>query len=320
MHSARYLLAAVLVGLLIALAAAPASASDGFSTQPRAVHPSPATRPTLVALRAGRHDSFDRVVFQFDGPLPSYSVRYVPEVIQDGSGLPLTLRGSAFLEVTIGAISHDEAGRSTLPVSRLQPNFPTVRDVRAPGDFEAQIIAGIGVAQRAGFTVFDLTGPSRIVIDLAHPAANLPAGSTISVTPSRGPVGTRVVVRGRNCANPGAPTTRLVFQSGGAGTIGAVDLGEIPNDRQGRFQTTVTIPARLDPLQGVGGGRTQSGSYTFTTRPPVCAASFTVTGAATEVLPFTGSRTPLLLVVGAGLTLAGAGLLLVIRRRSRAAT
>jgi LPXTG-motif cell wall-anchored protein len=108
------------------------------------------------------------------------------------------------------------------------------------------------------------------------------AAPTLTVSPSSGPVGTRVTVEGRDCANPGEETVRLVFQSGPSGTTGAVDLGDIPVDSQGRFRTTVTIPAELDPLQGIGGGPTQPGSYAFVTRPPICTAAFTVTAQAPE--------------------------------------
>jgi uncharacterized protein YqkB len=116
--------------------------------------------------------------------------------------------------------------------------------------------------------------------------AGTPAGAsaapTLTVSPGSGPVGTRVTVEGQGCANPGADTVRLVFQSGQSGTTGAVDFGDIAVDEQGRFRTTVTIPAELDPLQGVGGGPTQPGSYGFVTRPPTCTAAFTVTAPAPE--------------------------------------
>ena len=92
----RRLSATVPVLLAAGLLLAPAAAADpGFSTRPRTVEHPPAGSPKLVDLRAGRHAGFDRVVFQIDGPLPWYSVRYVPVVRLDGSGDPLTLRGSA---------------------------------------------------------------------------------------------------------------------------------------------------------------------------------------------------------------------------------
>jgi LPXTG-motif cell wall-anchored protein len=79
----------------------------------------------------------------------------------------------------------------------------------------------------------------------------------------------------------------------------------------------------MDPLQGVGGGLTRPGTYQFTTKPPVCTATFTVTSTAPNTpdtpgtLPFTGPHTPMLLAIGSGLLMAGAGLLLLVRRQTR---
>jgi hypothetical protein len=328
---ARLLVAATAALLLTAVfdpAAGLASTRPGFSTEPKVVEHPPVGSPKLVGLRAGRHPGFDRVVFQLDGPIPSYySVRYVPVVRLDGSGEPLRLQGGAFLEVVVRAPTHDQDYRPVLSPTRLRPDFPALREVSAPGSFEGQTTAGIGVTRRVGFRVFELTGPTRIVIDLAHPQkiddGGLVAPRGLTVTPNSGPVGTKVIVEGRSCGNLDEPI-HLVFQSGSGGTVGAVDLGEFPVSEQDAFRATeITIPARMDPLQGVGGGPTRPGTYQFATRPPVCAATFTVTGDTPTApqtpgtLPFTGSHTPLLVAIGSGLLAAGIGLVLLVRRPAR---
>jgi LPXTG-motif cell wall-anchored protein len=269
-------------------------------------------------------------VFQLDGSIPYYSVRYVPQVHLDGSGEPLRLRGAAFLEVVIRAPTHDEHYRPVLTPTRLRPDFPALREVNAPASFEGQTTAGIGLAHRVGFRVLELANPTRIVIDLAHPQGvddgGLGAPQGLTVSPNSGPVGSEVIVEGRGCGNLDEPI-RLVFQSGASGTVGAVDLGEFEVSEQDAFRATaVVIPANLDPLQGVGGGPTQPGTYQFTTKPPTCTATFTVTGPATNppdtpgTLPFTGSHTPLLLAIGSGLVVAGTGLVLLVRRKARLAS
>jgi hypothetical protein len=324
--------AAAALAITLLHPAAYATTQPSFSTQPRVVEHPPGGPGKLTTLRAGRHAGYDRVVFQLDGPIPYYSVRYVPVVRLDGSGHPLRLRGAAFLEVVIRAPTHDEHYRPVLSPTRLHPDFPALREVNAPGSFEGQTTAGIGLTQRVGFRVLELTDPTRIVIDLAHPQiiddGGLSGGPrALIVTPNSGPVGTEVTVEGQGC-NPGSASTStyLVFQSGQGGTVGAVDFGEIPNDKQGRFRTTVTIPARMDVLQGVGGGPTRPGTYQFTTRPPGCAATFTVTSSPPGpagppgALPFTGSHTPVLLAIGSGLLVAGTGLVLLVRRHARLAS
>jgi LPXTG-motif cell wall-anchored protein len=329
MRIVRLLVCAAAALAITLLHPAAYATQPGFSTQPRVVEHPPGGSGKLITLRAGRHAGYDRVVFQLDGPIPYYSVRYVPVVHLDGSGEPLRLRGVAFLEVVIRAPTHDEHYRPVLTPTRLRPDFPTLREVSAPGSFEGQTTAGIGVAYRAPFRVLELANPTRIVIDLKTQQriddGGLPGGPrALTVTPSSGPVGTKVTVSGSNCdLGSTSASTYLVFQSGQGGTVGAVGFGEIPTDPQGRFRTTVTIPARLDPLQDIGGGPTRPGTYHFTTRPPACAGTFTVTSSSPGpagppgTLPFTGSHTPLLLAVGSGLLVAGAGLLLLLRRRAR---
>jgi hypothetical protein len=330
MRFVRLLICAAAALAITLLHPAAYATQPGFSTQPRVVEHPPGGPGKLTTLRAGRHGGYDRVVFQLDGSIPYYSVRYVPQVHLDGSGEPLRLRGAAFLEVVIRAPTHDEHYRPVLTPTRLRPDFPALREVNAPGSFEGQTTAGIGLAHRVGFRVLELANPTRIVIDLAHPQrvddGGLGAPQGLTVSPNSGPVGSEVIVEGRGCGNLDEPI-RLVFQSGANGTVGAVDLGEFEVSEQDAFRATaVVIPANLDPLQGVGGGPTQPGTYQFTTKPPTCTATFTVTGPATNTpdtpgtLPFTGSHTPLLLAIGSGLVVAGTGLVLLVRRKARLAS
>jgi hypothetical protein len=45
--------------------------------------------PVLVHVRVGRHPGYDRIVYQFAGPIPSYRVQPVTSLAQDGSGEPV---------------------------------------------------------------------------------------------------------------------------------------------------------------------------------------------------------------------------------------
>src|SRR5437773_8324057 len=83
----------MLVALAVGVSAVPAGATS-WGTAPR-VSASNALPPELVAVRVGRHQGFDRVVLELRGSPPGYNVRYVPQVVQDGSGRPVPLAGSA---------------------------------------------------------------------------------------------------------------------------------------------------------------------------------------------------------------------------------
>ena len=49
----------------------------------------------LTNLRAGKHTCFDRLVVDVRGSAPGYRVEYVDQIIQDGSGTIVPVRGSA---------------------------------------------------------------------------------------------------------------------------------------------------------------------------------------------------------------------------------
>jgi hypothetical protein len=237
--------------------------------------------PVLGDIRAGQHAAFDRVVLAFDGRVPTWTARYVKTVRADGTGKPVSLRGSGALELVLTpAQAHADDGSATVS-DRLTPNLPALRDIRLAGDFEGYVTIGIGVAKKdTPFRVLKLTGPDRIVVDVAH-AGQDPFGAgpkQLTLDHGQGKVGSKVTVEGSGCASPGAASTQLVFQGGTSGTTGAVDLGTFPIDGDGHLKATVTIPARLDQLQGVGGGPTRAGTYNFVTLPPACTGSFTVAG------------------------------------------
>src|SRR5690242_9959449 len=65
----------------------------------------------LVAVRIGRHDCYDRIVFDVDGPAPvGYTVSYVPVVYSDAKGDPLPVPGGATLEVVVRAVERGADG------------------------------------------------------------------------------------------------------------------------------------------------------------------------------------------------------------------
>jgi hypothetical protein len=124
--------------------------------------------PLLVAVRVGSHRTFDRVVWEFRGGVPTTRViRYVRELRADGSGEPVRIAGSAILELTMfQANAHDEnTGQSTAP-GRVVAGLGNVIEVVQSGDFEATVSYGVGLARRQAYTLRTLRNPSRVVLDV----------------------------------------------------------------------------------------------------------------------------------------------------------
>ena len=165
---ALLVLAGAAVGVLPA-SAAPAPCPPAGSSLPR-VDPDLGTAP-LVAVRAGQHTCTDRVVFEVDGPVAGYDVRYVPRVVQDGSGAVVTVPGGARLQVVLNHPAYDAQGRPTWIGDVAVPGFRTLRSVVAAGSFEGYTTFGVGTRARLPFRVTVLPGPgphSRVVLDVAH--------------------------------------------------------------------------------------------------------------------------------------------------------
>lgn len=126
--------------------------------------------PIVTGVRHGGHRGFDRVVIDLDGVVPGYAVRWVDQVVQDGSGEPIDVEGGAFLQVTLRpAHAHTSEGEPTWtggPVFRV--GLPNVRGIVRNGDFEGVVSVAITLDHRAGFRVLEQRNPSRLVIDVAH--------------------------------------------------------------------------------------------------------------------------------------------------------
>ncbi|CAN7226896.1 AMIN-like domain-containing (lipo)protein [Arthrobacter sp. LjRoot14] len=171
-------LAAILMAAGLGLVApAPASASYcGLVWGSLSKSEAAMSTAKVTNVRTGQHYCFDRLVVDLNGPVEGYTVRYVPTVVQDGSGLPVPLRGRAFLQITVNAPAYDDSGNSTYnPADRNELSnvggYQTFRQVAWAGSFEGYSTMGLGVRGRLPFRVFSLDGPgtgSRLVIDVAH--------------------------------------------------------------------------------------------------------------------------------------------------------
>jgi hypothetical protein len=144
-----------------------ASALPAFSTAPKT---SPDTRdPALLrGAAAGCHATFDRFVVQASLNDPGYDVRYVPRIVSDPSGRPVTLLGATRIRVVLKlAGGHDNRGTNYLPAT-LTPRCPNLLQIKKAGDFEGVVSFGLGLRRVTGFRVFRLQSPRRVVIDVAH--------------------------------------------------------------------------------------------------------------------------------------------------------
>ena len=138
---------------------------------------------TVYDVRVAHHDGYDRLVIGFPtaNTMPQYQLTQqgTAHFVRDASGQPVVLSGSSGIRLVIW-----NADIVSGVPSDLKPNLPAIREVAQIGNFERVVSYGVGLATPACFRVLELTGPTRLVIDVQTPAD--PTAATSS-TPSAAP-------------------------------------------------------------------------------------------------------------------------------------
>jgi hypothetical protein len=124
---------------------------------------------TLRKIRAGRHASFDRVVFEFTGSaVPGYHIEYVDRPVrQCGSGDTVRVAGDGWLSVRLTpAQAHTDAGRPTISYRERRLRFPLLKELQSTCDFEGEVEWVLGVSSPNRYRVMELSNPARLVVDI----------------------------------------------------------------------------------------------------------------------------------------------------------
>lgn len=150
---------------------------EGAGTTPVSADPQ-ATETALVRrVAVGRHEGFDRVVFEFTNGLPGYRVEYVqPPLTEDGSGNAVPLDGDAFVVVRMEPASGFDLSKNEGELvykgpRRIQGSdagTSVVRELARTGDFEAVLSWAIGLSDRVPFRVTTAQSPARLIVDFRN--------------------------------------------------------------------------------------------------------------------------------------------------------
>jgi hypothetical protein len=144
------------------------------NTEPDTGEASAGSAVTVTDVRTGRHDGFDRVVFEVAGTgAPGWDVRYVDEAVEQGRGQRITVAGRAILQVAITGVGYPtETGIEEYDGSDPLPGAGTevVTEVVWDSTFEGTSVAFVGTTDETPFRVYLLDNPSRVVLDVVHPS------------------------------------------------------------------------------------------------------------------------------------------------------
>ncbi len=132
----------------------------------------------LERVAVGRHEGYDRVVFQFRGEgLPGYRVQYMePPLKEDGSGNPVSIDGNALVVLRMEPASGFDlnTGEGVLVykgpkrIEGSSSGASVVKEVVRTGDFEAVLSWAIGLEEKVDFRVTTAADPARLIVDFRN--------------------------------------------------------------------------------------------------------------------------------------------------------
>ncbi|TME22313.1 MAG: hypothetical protein E6I68_09255 [Chloroflexi bacterium] len=137
----------------------------------------------IFDIRVAHHNGYDRLVFDFPGNavLPQYQLtrQGSSSFVRDPSGLRSILEGSA----GIRAVFQNTELATGVP-NDLKPRLPEIREIANIGNFERVVSYGVGLKTAACFRVLELSGPTRLVIDVQTPPDAVASASAATTQPA----------------------------------------------------------------------------------------------------------------------------------------
>ena len=125
----------------------------------------------FLRMKVEKQKGFDRVVFELDGTLPHWYVRYEKRPFETYGDQYMKLRGKAFIHVSLYMVRYSDPDRKAnerLERRQNRMKWPVIGEVKTSSFFEGEIEYLIGLKKRTPFRVLALSNPTRLVIDFKH--------------------------------------------------------------------------------------------------------------------------------------------------------
>ncbi|MFZ0392183.1 MAG: hypothetical protein WAN36_17100 [Calditrichia bacterium] len=130
--------------------------------------PAGLTMANLTEVRTGKHENYERVVFQFSGEnMPGFHLEYIDTPVREcASGRPVEAAGDGWLEVKFNPA---QAHELDLPQgSRYKPGLPLLKELIRTCDFEGHLTWVLALASPNRYRIQQLNNPARLVLDIQY--------------------------------------------------------------------------------------------------------------------------------------------------------
>jgi len=143
----------------------------------------PGAAASISSIRVAHHSGYDRLVIGFAtaNDVPQFSVQRQGSsaFTRDASGQSIRLQGSAGLRLVFQNTDIADG-----VAADIQPNLPQIREVANTGSFERVVSYGVGLESAACTRSFQLSDPSRLVVDVDTSQDSMQAGLTVPAATS----------------------------------------------------------------------------------------------------------------------------------------
>jgi hypothetical protein len=120
----------------------------------------------LKEVRVAKNKGFDRIVFEFTGDLPPFSIEYVKPPITGTSENVIKVSGRYFVEITFHSlIFPEDANYKYKMIEKANLKLPVISELQEIEWFEGDRPFAVGLKAKKDFRVSQLANPARLVVD-----------------------------------------------------------------------------------------------------------------------------------------------------------
>lgn len=120
----------------------------------------------LKEVRVAKNKGFDRIVFEFTGGLPHFTVEYIKPPITGTADNVIKVSGKYFVEITFHSLLFPEdENYKYKKIEKANLKLPVVSELEEIEWFEGVRPFAVGLKAKKDFRVTQLTNPTRLVVD-----------------------------------------------------------------------------------------------------------------------------------------------------------